>query len=662
MVDKATDMALPKDFTPLADFMEEGKIPPKTFVNVIGIIKDYRRPAATQGKDWKCGFRLFDLSMQSEVNWDVELSSFRPEKDMIKMPDCHAGDIIAQTHRNGPLSLLTNYETAIHIYPATKIPKPPQPASCSFKPTEKDKARTPKPQVEQYVSWLYENIDKDRIPEDEVFEVRSKHSTNVKGKLCELKAVQHGAFHDLIVHVVKDSFDHGDKVTLYVSDYTENPGFYNYSYHDGSQAGGRDGDPYGYTSGKTGKARDAAEWGGPYGKRTMQITCYEPHATFIKSKVTCGTWVQLFNVQIKWGANGANLEGYLREDRNGYGHKLAISILDPQEDPENIHPYLKNALRRKRDNEKEIKALTKQLRSDMERKGKKRPAADQPEKPLSSKQRRALRRAQAEQDVKQSEDSMAPPLDLNPLVTCENLGRPTCSVSDILQPVMYQTTIQGAPLNVKLPFTVAQYRANVRVIDFHPPRLQDFASGRKRTEYDVLSDNSDSESDSDEEDAGTLDSFVGERHWEWRFALCLQEAAVAQDKKKRGGGNNTFWVVVDNLDAQLLTGLDACNLRADPDELFKLRDKMFILWGDLEEKKSKQLAESDQKKKQLAKKSRKNATERPPDSSDIETADEQSVKHYGVQVREPNEVKADAGDGKRWERVYGLFGTKICGI
>jgi protection-of-telomeres protein 1 len=35
------------------------------------------------------------------------------------------------------------------------------------------------------------------------------------------------------------------------------------------------------------------------------------------------------------------------------------------------------------------------------------------------------------------------------------------------------------------------------------------------------------------------------------------------------------------------------------------------------------------------------------------------IREYGVQVSEDDEKKMDAGEGKRWERVFGLFGTMI---
>lgn len=36
------------------------------------------------------------------------------------------------------------------------------------------------------------------------------------------------------------------------------------------------------------------------------------------------------------------------------------------------------------------------------------------------------------------------------------------------------------------------------------------------------------------------------------------------------------------------------------------------------------------------------------------------IQQYGVAVDETDPSIADAGEGKRWERVFGLFGTKIC--
>lgn len=549
------------------------------------------------------------------------------------------------------------------------------------------------------MSWLYHNVEKERIPTKEEFQVQTIQSRNVRKKFCELKEVRDGNFHDLIVQVVQPPLSRGDKVTLYVSDYTENHAFRHYSWIGQSEDGGRDGDPYGYTSGKAHKSA-LTDWTGPYGKQTLQITCYEPHASFIERNVKDGNWVRLRNVQIKFGSNNANLEGFLREDRNSYATKLSVEVLDPQEDPENINCELKNALRRKRDYEKDKKAQLREMRSG-DQTGKKRPATDQPgEKRLNAKQRRRHQRAQAAETAKVAEASNAPPEILNyqggllymPLISllwtnrdqvvCENPEQAAVPVSEILQPATYEVTTQGNQVAISLPFTCAQYRVNVRVIDFHPPKLQDFATSRKVTEFDVLSDDSGSDfDDSDEDDNRNLDSFASERIWEWRFALRLQDATLANDAKLKGDRNEdtSFWVVVDNMDAQLLTGLDACDLRANPEYLAKLEEKMFILWGNLEEKKSNELTVSA-REKMPKNKTTKQAVERPPlDSSDGEDAGKSAktnaakvpitnvpftccIRQYGVKVSEPKPAKANAGEGKRWQRVFGLFGTKISGM
>ncbi|KAK2047719.1 telomere-binding alpha subunit central domain-containing protein [Colletotrichum somersetense] len=598
------------------------------------------------------------------------------------MPNVGARDIVVvyqaryQLHEGGPFSLITHWGTAIYVYPAAKIPpSPAQPASCPLKflpprPNHRldPKNHRPDPKVEQYVSWLFHHVNKDSIPDVEQFELRTMQSRNSKDKFCELKDAKAGTFHDIIAQVIQDYHDFGDKIRLYVSDYTENSGFFNHMRPGQTSRSSRDGDPFGYTDAKGSKS---SIWNGPFGKRTLQVTCFEPHATAIRNRVKNGSWVNLRNVQFKFGSDGANLEGYLREDRNNFPGKVCVDVLDLFEDTENIPSSLKNALGRKRDYEKEDKALRKDLQSTQTQ-SKKRPPPGQPEgKPTNAKQKRAVQRAQVQGKAKQNMALLD--ASLNTQVVAENPEQAITPVSDLLKPAKYEMTSQGAPLSLDLPFNCARYRTNVRVVDFYPNRLQDFACVKKQTEYDMLSDYSGEESESEgEEEHGTIDGYLstGDETWEWRFALRLQGVTpVPKDSKSRR--DNSFWVVVGNLDAQLLTDMDACNLRANPENLAQLRERMFILWGDLEEKKSKELA--NQRKKQKANVGKKMTGDRPPDSSDnegpsgplkeTETVSNRPftccIYQYGIKVKESNPGKANAGEGKRWKRMFGLFGTKI---
>ncbi|GJC93837.1 telomere-binding alpha subunit central domain-containing protein [Colletotrichum higginsianum] len=533
-------------------------------------------------------------------------------------------------------------------------------------PSKQDSSRKPSLKDEQYISWFFHNVDKTYIPDIEQFNIQATRSLNVKDKLCELKDVKDSTFHDIIAQVVQEPYDYNDKIRLYVSDYTENSGFFNYRRDGQVDNNSRDGDPYGYTSGKAGTPK----WIGPFGKRTLQITCWEPHATVIRQRVKNGSWVHLLNIQFKFGTNGRNLEGYLRQDQNAFPNKVYVDVLDLSQDSEQIHPSLKNAIRRKRDYEKEEKAQRTELQP-AQKTSKKRPAAEQPEdKRLNAKQRRAIQRAQAAEKATHGETSTKTSSDLNQQVIAEYPEQPAVPVSVILEPAKYETAHQGGPLLLDLPFTCAKYRTNVRIIDFYPRRLQDFARVRKQTECDILSDYSGTDSEPEEE-AVTIDSFVdaGDRIWQWRFALRLQDVTAAA-KDSSGQKDNSFWAVVDNMDAQLLTSLDACDFRVNPDELTRLREKMFILWGDLEEKKAKELENTS--KKQKAKMAKKTASDRPPDSSDNEEPKKKEkevilnrpftccIRQYGVRVNESNPDKANAGEGKRWKRMFGLFGTKIC--
>lgn len=232
----------------------------------------------------------------------------------------------------------------------------------------------------------------------------------------------------------------------------------------------------------------------------------------------------------------------------------------------------------------------------------------------------------------------------------------------MLEFVKIPTTIDGNEITVQLPFVNLTYRSNVRVVDFSPSMLEDFAHAKKFSEYDVLSDNEASESDSssDQEHDSTMES-TNSKHWEWRFFLQLENAHSRN-------GRERIWVAVDNSSGQCLLGLDASNLRRDRGALETLREKLFLLWGNLEEHKR-----GEQEKKERRLKAARQG--KPPEDSgdeaeDVTKGSDQTVmnrpfscciRQYGVKVGESDPAKADAGEGKRWQRIFSLFGTKISG-
>lgn len=248
------------------------------------------------------------------------------------------------------------------------------------------------------------------------------------------------------------------------------------------------------------------------------------------------------------------------------------------------------------------------------------------------------------------------------LVKCENRNSIPNTVSEVLENLCAEAEINGELISVPLPFVNRNHRVDVRITDFQPSKLEDFVYPKKTSKYAALSDNEgsdlDSEPDHDIDDDDDGDATA--REWEWQFALELEDATLDASEPKK------FWIVVDNQAAQCLTNLDASDLKHDVDNLEKLRERMFHLWGDLEEKKVARDA-------QRAKAKRLTRSDQPPPHSDDENEETAEVKimnrpfpccvrQYGIKVRETNPGKADAGKGLRWQRVFGLYGTRIAGV
>ena len=261
---------------------------------------------------------------------------------------------------------------------------------------------------------------------------------NVKNKFAELADVAEGRFHDLVVQVVKDPFDSGGRTTVWVTDYTDNDSFFNHVWNAGGNAGAdgcTEDDPYGYTSRFTKDSSSA--WPGPFGKKAMQVTCYEPHASYINGEVKAGDWVSLRNVQIKFGSNYANLEGFLREDRNAGRSKVLVDVLDPLEQMEQPDGRLKRALQRKRAYEKEKKQQIRTVTEQAD--AKKRKAGSGGGGKSDAKSRRKAKRSAILEKIMESEARKEELLGLN-----ENSKEPPLVPHHFL-PISHNPTLPPSP-------------------------------------------------------------------------------------------------------------------------------------------------------------------------------------------------------------------------
>lgn len=723
----------PKGFTTIRDLLD-GAVASGRYVSIVGVVKDYRLPLPTKGtgkfntilkfisgvnetgtdislhKDYKCTLTLYDTSTEHD-NEDININIFRSEAEM---PQVEAGDIVIVSMAkfqiyNGTASLLTSYNTDVFVYEAQRLSncKRSGTARGALKPPTRKPKREPDATEHEYVLWLFGRIDQSIVPDQHDFSARARQSLNVKDKFSLLQDVKDGKFADLVVQVVKEPFDMGDKMTLWVSDYTENNSFFLQTrdnvvdWSDGVPA--RDGDVYGYTNNRKKPIaplldEESSKWSGPVGKRSMQLTCWEPHATFIRQNINKGDWVRLRNVQIRHGHNSVNIEGCLREDRD-HRDRVYVEIMEAAGDRENLDQRLVEAIVRKRSYEKAQKKASKN--------GEKRKAEEDPNRE-NSKSKRQKKREGIQKAIEEEAAQKQAALGFNELIVSEHQDKAIVPLSTILEPVYYTTSIANQEVRLELPFTCAMYRTNVRVVDFHPASLKDFAVGRESTEYDFLDDN-DEDSDGSTTTATSssslppLSSPPSRYHdarrnfrWEWRFALKLEEVATPTTttgtRKKTKSPPAQTWVIVDNPAAQLLLNLDATDLRASSsaDDLGTLRERLFKLWGNLEERKTR----IQTKKREHA---RDPLHAPPPESSDVdESANKEDhyranargrglggglggneegvpgsqlsnrpftccIRQYGIPSKadEDDDELDDAGEVRKWQRVFGLFGTKI---
>ncbi|KAL2266264.1 hypothetical protein VTJ83DRAFT_5616 [Remersonia thermophila] len=742
---------LPPHFTTIQAILN-AEVSLGSLVSVIGVVKECQLPVPTTGRDFKSTLKLVDLSVQDDEDQALNVFIFRQEA---AMPKVSLGDVVllwrvkVQQYRAYPRSVITNIATAIRVYQAGLIPEPPALAQKALADLDRDK-HAPSTEANAYVSYLYHQLDKSTLPDEAEFRQRAEESRNVKQKFSLLKDVREGQFCDLIARVARPPFSNFGTVTLYVSDYTENPHFHN---HTLEEMPAPDGDPYGY--GYTGEPANVPklDWVGPYGKMSLQVTCFEPHASYVQENVSAGDWVALRNVQIKYGRDGRFLEGFLRESFN-YTTRINVNVLNA-EDLEHADPRLKDAIRRRRDYEKKKQKQLKQLKAAQVAGEKRRESlaagekrkdspTPEPERLNTKKRRKAARAAKKQQEEvaaaaaaaaaaatttttgakEQPNDPSStddPPLklELNEHVTCETHKAPFASITSILNLPIYPTT--GHPL----PFACTKHRVRVRVVDFFPHNLQDFACSRTLAEWDQLSDNGDlsdsaSLSSSSSNNAAACDGVQGAKTvWEWRFALLLEDAdpVVAKnttEQSPEATRPSRLWALVDNTEAQCLTGLDATNLRRDPKTLERLRERMFTLWGNLEtvkrqtqtagsrsaegirtrkQHKALQQQQQQQQQQQPPKDSKKASLrrraglEKPPlESSDVSSEEDEEENEKNEEAGRGKErsiekldeskisnrpfaccikqygVRAKNGEGTvtTWVRCFGLFGTKIC--
>ena len=268
------------------------------------------------------------------------------------------------------------------------------------------------------------------------------------------------------------------------------------------------------------------------------------------------------------------------------------------------------------------------------RSGKAAAAAEQQEDKTKStraekkKKRQKKRKAEAAAAASTEQNEAEPPSitkplikkDINPHVRCGHLEIPLSTIGTILDPdnTKHTNTLPNGKVQV-LPFINVKYRTRVRVIDFGPKPLEDFAIP------------ADARDGLDASQLGQSIDLNSSPAHEWAFSLLLEDAAK---QPYSGTESDMMWVNLQHEEAQYLFGNnvgDPKDLRADAALLAKVRQQLFVLWGNLEEKNE--------------------------DEAVSNLPFECCLMEYGIEMDDDDPDKAKAPMG--YSRQYAMFGTTI---
>jgi protection-of-telomeres protein 1 len=322
----------------------------------------------------------------------------------------------------GEVSLLVHKFSQFNVLPSSYLSRgPPSVTNAPWTPSKEERPTWQKPTADEtsYILKASREVFRTALPSVDKFKEMASQSINVKDKFSLLKDIKPDGFYDIIGEVIRVFDGSSGSVTVYLSDYTAHPLFYHYAWKNNEETSspGRKGDEYGYT---TSKSRKSDEWPGPYGKLTIQLTCFDGNATFAREQVKQGYWLLMKNVNIKPARDGNFLEGKLRGDRNAFEAKHQIEIVHPSNDSENTpDPRWKDALARKRKYlEKFKKQKHAKLDEDAAVESRDKRERDDESAKMTSKRRRKEKRAAAQYKETVIEAQTAERLDLNTNSTC----------------------------------------------------------------------------------------------------------------------------------------------------------------------------------------------------------------------------------------------------
>ncbi|KAI9884705.1 MAG: hypothetical protein M1823_003523 [Watsoniomyces obsoletus] len=657
-------------------FVSLQEVPHRTdVISIMGLVEDYLPPTKSGGSDYMSKMELRDPTIV--ISFPVKY--FRPLA--AQLPCVQGPGDVVMIHDikiaewRGVKCALSCRQTEWTVFHAASIPQEQPKGKVELPYRESKGARRPTPMDFRYAIHLSSLMDRDRLvkmvelgpngtPPEPV------PAPDPKKKAALIKDIEDFRFYNITAQVVKTFGSKGGIYELDVTDYTANKQLYNHERPDEeAEAVGRDGDEFAYLPRSRRKQRAAWQWTGPLGKMTLHVTLFEPHASYAQEKVKEGDFILLRNLHVRFGRkNGQFLEGVLHTDKR-YSDLIDIEVLEDRSD-DRVKEVLKRKLEYRKKQKKRLRgtldvAETPQKRPRSKEPGEVEPELPQPKREANSK-KKGNKPKETKEEAKKVEEARKQEItkeeapasikvmrgsELTRNVRCTHPAMRTLPVAEIINGKGHETTSPGG-VAYTLPFHNICCRARVRVVDFYPPNLADFAVPCRVSEYDVLSDAGNDSNDSDSEASSSpAPDETGSIRWEWRFCLLLEDAQI----NASNGNHSRIKVFVSQNDADYLLGLEAEDLRKNPRALAELTERLFLLWGELAERKAASNTRTalqevpPNKKRNAAALSAKQGKENTPGPAG--PVFECCLKEYGVRVRRGKEFV--------WERRYQMFGTTI---
>lgn len=310
----------------------------------------------------------------------------------------------------GQTSLLASHLSQFHVLRSESVPRSPKetkhaPWSCFTR----QQNTVPSFSEVEYAMWLHKQKDNLDLPSDTEFRMKVEASKNARDKFRLSKELQDTGtmkgYADLIGQVVRIHDDGRELLEMYLTDYTANPQFYNYEW--GGQEG-EDRDDFGYLKAQQ-QSKKSNKWPGPFGKLSIQVGLWEPHASYAREHVKVGNWVLAGNVKIKIGKQGY-LEGVIHNN-----DRVKVKVLEPSDEPlasesSSTEVRLQEAIERKYSWTKAFEKQVKAIRNEEAGSGNKRKRDDEEDidprqagQTLNSKEKRKLERAAAKKKAQEDE-------------------------------------------------------------------------------------------------------------------------------------------------------------------------------------------------------------------------------------------------------------------